>query len=199
MTPHAKRLFTRGTENDRAYRCLDRRLFPIGADHRSCDCGGEVRILAIDPGLSGAIALVDTDAGASVWDMPTMGRGKGTKQRVNMADLCGIIARCHADEGVIEDVSAMPGQGVTSMFSFGESFGIAQTAIVAANLPIHRVQPRKWKGHHNLGPDKDQARTRAIELFPDLADQLARKKDNGRAEALLIALWFAHAREACSV
>lgn len=158
-----------------------------------------MKIVGIDPGLSGGIALLDTEGKSFVWDMPTMGRGKGTKQRVNMAELCGMVSACKADAGVIEDVSAMPGQGVTSMFSFGESFGIAQTAIVAANLPIHRVQPRKWKGHHNLGPDKDQARTRAIELFPDLADQLARKKDNGRAEALLIALWFAHAREACSV
>ena len=149
-----------------------------------------MRILAIDPGMTGAIALLDTEAGATVWDMPTMGRGKGSKQRVNAAELVRLCAACHADEAVIEDVAAMPGQGVTSMFSFGESFGIAQAAIAAAGLPLTRVTPRRWKGAFNLGRDKEQARALAIEQFPDLSADLARKRDNGRAEALLLALWL---------
>ena len=157
-----------------------------------------MRIVAIDPGLSGAIALLDTDAGASVWDMPTMDRGIGTKKRVNMASLCFIVSHCFADEGLVEEVSARPNQGVTSMFNFGESFGIAMTSISAANVRLNLVKPQVWKKHFNLRSNKEDSRHLAIELFPDLSEQLERKKDNGRAEALLMALWFKHSREACA-
>lgn len=159
-----------------------------------------MNILAIDPGLTGAIALIRTTGAPLLFDMPTMGRGKGSRLRVNMAELALIVRQCEADAAIIEEVSAMPGQGVTSMFSFGESYGIAQMAIVAAGLPIQRVQPRSWKGHFGLSREKDQSRTKAIELYPAVAEQLARKKDNGRAEALLIARWYQdHQREACAV
>ncbi|MFW6342496.1 MAG: hypothetical protein ACOC00_05700 [Halothiobacillaceae bacterium] len=155
-----------------------------------------MRVLAIDPGLSGAIALLDTESGASVWDMPTIGRGKAGRRRVNAAELCSLIAGCHADVGVIEQVGSRPGQGVSSTFAFGEAYGTARTAIIAAGLPIEHVGPRQWKGMLGLGRCKEASRTRAVELFPELCQQLARKRDEGRAEALLIATWYVRTREA---
>lgn len=150
-----------------------------------------MKVVAIDPGQSGAVACIDTKTGSvRVADMPTMGRGSGSKRRVNAALLCGIVATFDADAGVVEEVSAMPRQGVASTFAFGEAYGTARTAIIAAGLPIHHVRPRKWKGHFGLGKSKDASRTRAVELYPELAGELARVKDDGRAEAVLIARWF---------
>lgn len=150
-----------------------------------------MKVVAIDPGQSGAVAFIDTKTGRTwVADMPTMGRGAGSKRRVNAALLCGIVATAGADAGVVEEVSAMPKQGVASTFAFGEAYGTARTAVIAAGLPIHHVRPRQWKGHFGLGRDKDASRTRAIELYPELAGDMARKKDDGLAEALLIARWF---------
>lgn len=150
-----------------------------------------MRVIGIDPGQGGGIAGIDTKTG-EVWMelMPTMGRGTGTKRRVNAAILCDLVKGFDADAGVIEQVASMPRQGVASTFAFGEAYGSARTAIIAAGLPIHHVLPRVWKGHFSLGRVKEASRTRAIELYPSLAGELARKKDEAKAEALLIARWF---------
>ena len=89
---------------------------------------------------------------------------------------------------IIEQVSAMPGQGVTSMFNFGQSFGILKGICSAMHLPVYYVRPAKWKKYFNLiNSEKDASRTRAIEIFPYFSSQLSKKKDNNKADAILIA------------
>ena len=92
---------------------------------------------------------------------------------------------------VIEHVSAMPGQGVTSMFNFGQSFGILKGICTAMQLPMYFVRPAKWKKYFNLlNSEKDASRTRAIEIFPYFSSQLSRKKDSNKADAILIASFY---------
>ena len=92
---------------------------------------------------------------------------------------------------VIEQVSAMPGQGVTSMFNFGQSFGILKGICSAMQLPIYFVRPAKWKKYFNLiNSEKDASRTRAIEIFPYFSSNLSKKKDSNKADAILIASYF---------
>ena len=92
---------------------------------------------------------------------------------------------------VIEQVSAMPGQGVTSMFNFGQSFGILKGICSAMQLSMHFVRPAKWKKHYNLiNSQKDASRTRAIEIFPYFSSQLSKKKDSNKADAILIASFY---------
>ena len=92
---------------------------------------------------------------------------------------------------VIEHVSAMPGQGVTSMFNFGQSFGILKGICTAMQLPMYFVRPTKWKKYFNLlNSEKDASRTRAIEIFPYFSSQLSRKKDSNKADAILIASFY---------
>ena len=92
---------------------------------------------------------------------------------------------------VVEQVSAMPGQGVTSMFNFGQSFGVIKGICSAMQLPIHFVRPSKWKKYFNLiNTEKDASRTRAIEIFPYISPQLSKKKDSNKADAILIASFF---------
>lgn len=146
-------------------------------------------ILGIDPGLSGALAFLKDDLSlAMVYDMPIMAKGKKGNQ-VNSAELAKIIAdwadKCPIT-AYLELVSAMPGQGVSSMFGFGVSYGIIQGILGALQVPVILVTPVVWKRKAGLmGKDKDYARTFAQRLYPE-AD-LARKKDIGRADAILIA------------
>ena len=92
---------------------------------------------------------------------------------------------------VIEQVSAMPGQGVTSMFNFGQSFGILKGICSAMQLPTYFVRPAKWKKYFNLiNSEKDASRTRAIEIFPYFSSNLSKKKDSNKADAILIASYF---------
>ena len=92
---------------------------------------------------------------------------------------------------IVEQVSAMPGQGVTSMFNFGQSFGILKGICSAMQLPIYFVRPAKWKKYFNLiNSEKDASRTRAIEIFPYFSSQLSRKKDSNKADAILIASFY---------
>ena len=92
---------------------------------------------------------------------------------------------------VIEQVSAMPGQGVTSMFNFGQSFGILKGICSAMQLPMFFVRPAKWKKYFNLiNSQKDASRTRAIEIFPYFSTQLSKKKDSNKADAILIASFY---------
>ncbi len=127
--------------------------------------------------------------------MPTMSEGKKNKKQINAAQLALEIKK-RADGSkdvavVIEHVSAMPGQGVTSMFNFGQSFGVIKGICSTLNLPIYFIRPVKWKKHFNLiGSSKDASRTKATELFPNFSNEMAKKKDANKADAILIGRYF---------
>lgn len=156
-------------------------------------------ILGIDPGLTGALALLDDDGDLlNVWDMPTQIKLHGKGSEVNaylLSDLVAEIREMAARRGealrvIVEQVASMPGQGVASMFAFGESVGVTRAVIASAGLSMLRVRPTTWKRESGLtGRDKAAALTRAIELWPDKRSLFARKKDIGRADAALIALY----------
>ena len=152
-------------------------------------------IIGIDPGISGAISIVENKKILDVYDTPTMIDGKKNKKQINSAQVTNIIKeRLNSDKEVIvvvEQVNAMPGQGVTSMFNFGQSFGVIKGICAALSLPIYFVRPTKWKKHFNLiKTNKDASRTKVIEVYPELSSKLHRKKDSNRADAILIALYF---------
>ena len=154
-------------------------------------------IIGIDPGISGSICFFENGKILDVLDMPTMTEGKKNKKQVNGSQIFNEISfRIKTYEKknikvVIEQVSAMPGQGVTSMFNFGQSFGILKGICSAMQLPIYFVRPAKWKKYFNLiNSEKDASRTRAIEIFPYFSSQLSRKKDSNKADAILIASFY---------
>ena len=153
-----------------------------------------MRIIGIDPGLSGGIAILDDLKIFDLFDMPIMSEGKKNKNQLNSAQLVNIIKKNIISEEtfvIVEQVSAMPGQGVTSMFNFGQSFGILKGICSAMHLPVYYVRPAKWKKYFNLiNSEKDASRTRAIEIFPYFSSQLSKKKDNNKADAILIASFF---------
>ena len=143
-----------------------------------------MKILGVDPGLSGAIALVG-DGHLAVRDMPTAGELK--RRVIVTAELAGIIRAWAPDCAVIEKVHAMPKQGVSSSFRFGQALGAIEGVLGALLIPVEYVTPQSWKKHYRLTANKDDARLRAIHNWPRLSDELSRKKDADRAEALLIA------------
>ena len=153
-------------------------------------------VIGIDPGQSGAVALLADGVPGGFIDMPTMARKAGGNE-IDAVTLAEQLR--HAMYGghggayrvaVLEAVSAMPKQGVTSTFRFGESFGVVKGVLGALRIPLVLVPAATWKRHLGLwGADKDYARTLAITRFPSMAEQLFRKKDVGRADALLIAHW----------
>ena len=154
-------------------------------------------IIGIDPGISGSICFLDNGKILEVIEMPVMTDGKKNKKQVNGSQVYNeIIKRIKQFEKdqirvVIEHVSAMPGQGVTSMFNFGQSFGILKGICTAMQLPMYFVRPTKWKKYFNLlNSEKDASRTRAIEIFPYFSSQLSRKKDSNKADAILIASFY---------
>ena len=152
-------------------------------------------IFGIDPGVSGAISILRNKKVIQVSDMPTMIDGKKNKKQVNGSQVANIIKEIIDKEKdiivVVEHVNAMPGQGVTSMFNFGQSFGVIKGICSALSLPIYFVRPTKWKKHFNLiNSNKDASRTKAIEIYPEISSQLSRKKDSNRADAILIARYF---------
>ena len=123
--------------------------------------------------------------------------GKKNKKQVNGSQVYNEITKIvkqfekNQIRVVIEHVSAMPGQGVTSMFNFGQSFGILKGICTAMQLPMYFVRPAKWKKYFNLlNSEKDASRTRAIEIFPYFSSQLSRKKDSNKADAILIASFY---------
>lgn len=148
----------------------------------TCRC-----VLGIDPGISGALGFYFTNATdrVSVEDMPVAG---GSISAPLLADQ---IRRYAPTVALIEAVSAMPGQGVVSMFNFGKSFGQAIGVVGALGIPVHFVTPAKWKKHYGLSSDKEKCRERAQQLFPACADRFELKKHHGRAEAALIAKYGA--------
>ena len=152
-------------------------------------------IIGIDPGISGAISIIENKKILEVYDTPTMIDGKKNKKQINSAQVTNIIKET-LNIGkkvvvVVEQVNAMPGQGVTSMFNFGQSFGVIKGICAALSLPIYFVRPTKWKKHFNLiKTNKDASRTKVIEVYPEISSKLHRKKDSNRADAILIALYF---------
>ena len=128
--------------------------------------------------------------------MPVMTEGKKNKKQVNGAQIYNeFLKRINSKDDeirvVIEQVSAMPGQGVTSMFNFGQSYGILKGICSAMQLPMFFVRPAKWKKYFNLiNSQKDASRTRAIEIFPYFSTQLSKKKDSNKADAILIASFY---------
>jgi len=154
-------------------------------------------IIGIDPGISGSICFFEGGKILDVVEMPTMTDGKKNKKQVNGSQVYNEISKRIKQidkkdiKVVIEQVSAMPGQGVTSMFNFGQSFGILKGTCSAMQLPMYFVRPAKWKKYFNLiNSEKDASRARAIEIFPYFSSQLSRKKDTNKADAILIASFY---------
>jgi crossover junction endodeoxyribonuclease RuvC len=154
-------------------------------------------IIGIDPGISGSICFFQEGKILDVIEMPTMTDGKKNKKQVNGSQIYNeILQRINkADKDnirvIIEQVSAMPGQGVTSMFNFGQSFGILKGICSAMQLPMFFVRPAKWKKYFGLiNSEKDASRTRAIEIFPYFSQELSKKKDSNKADAILIASFY---------
>ena len=154
-------------------------------------------IIGIDPGISGSISFLYDGKIIEVIEMPTMADGKKNKRQVNGSQIYNEILKMIKKFGkddirvVIEQVSAMPGQGVTSMFNFGQSFGVLKGICSAMQLSVYFVRPAKWKKYFNLiNSEKDASRTKAIEIFPYISSQLSRKKDANKADAILLASYF---------
>ena len=152
-------------------------------------------IIGIDPGINGAISVIENKKILEVYDTPTMIDGKKNKRQINGAQVSNIIKERLSSEKdvvvVVEQVNAMPGQGVTSMFNFGQSFGVIKGICAALSLPIYFVRPTKWKKHFNLiKTNKEAGRTKAIEVYPEISGKLSRKKDSNKADAILIARYF---------
>ncbi len=154
-------------------------------------------IIGIDPGVSGSICFFKDGKILDVVEMPVMNEGKKNKKQVNGAQIYNEITKKINSNPetnirvVIEHVTAMPGQGVTSMFNFGQSLGVLKGICSAMRLPMFFVRPAKWKRYFNLiNSEKDASRTRAIEIFPDFSSQLSKKKDSNKADAILIASFY---------
>ena len=154
-------------------------------------------IIGIDPGISGSICFFKDGKILDVIEMPTMTEGKKNKRQVNGSQIYNEISKRIKQvekqeiRVVIEQVSAMPGQGVTSMFNFGQSFGILKGICSAMQIPMYFVRPAKWKKYFNLiNSEKDASRTRVIEIFPYFSSQLSKKKDSNKADAILIASFY---------
>ena len=158
-----------------------------------------MRIIGIDPGLSGAIAILEENKIKELFDMPVMPDGKKNKRQLNSALLVKLIKdnikNLEDTVMVVEQVNAMPGQGVTSMFNFGQTFGAIKGICAALGLPIFFVRPAKWKKHFELiNSAKDASRTKAIEMYPSISEQLAKKKDVNKSDAILIARFYSETR-----
>ena len=158
-----------------------------------------MRIIGIDPGLSGAIAILEDSKIKELFDMPVMPDGKKNKRQLNSALLVKLIKNSIKNLEdtvmVVEQVNAMPGQGVTSMFNFGQTFGAIKGICAALGLPIFLVRPAKWKKHFELiNSSKDASRTKAIEMYPSFSEQLSKKKDVNKSDAILIARYYNETR-----
>ena len=158
-----------------------------------------MKIIGIDPGLSGAVAILENNSVLNIFDIPVMSEGKKNKRQLNSALLVSLLKDNIVDNEevvvVVEQVNAMPGQGVTSMFNFGQTFGAIKGICAALDLPIFFIRPSKWKKHFELiNASKDSSRTKVIEMYPKLSSQLAKKKDVNKSDAILIARFFSETR-----
>ena len=154
-----------------------------------------MKIIGIDPGLSGAIAVLKNNKVLNIFEIPVMSEGKKNKRQLNSAQLVKLLKDNIKDNEdvsvVVEQVNAMPGQGVTSMFNFGQTFGAIKGICAALGLPIFFVRPAKWKKHFELiNSSKDSSRTKAIEMYPLLSSELSKKKDVNKSDAILIARFY---------
>ena len=154
-------------------------------------------IIGIDPGITGSICFFEDGKIIDVVEMPNMAEGKKNKRQVNGAQIYHEISKRIKNlekkdiKVIIEQVAARPGQGVTSMFNFGQSFGVLKGICAAMQIPMYFVRPAKWKKYFNLiNSEKDASRTKAIEIFPHFSAQLSRKKDSNKADAILISSFF---------
>ena len=151
-------------------------------------------IIGVDPGAAGAIAIIEsTGKLVHVFDMPSVEVivGGKAKRRVSPEMLAAEL-RLYADQGAVayvEQVGAMPGQGVSSMFAFGQAFGIVLGVMAGLAIPTQTVTPGKWKKDMKLNGGKDAARAKSAQVWPAHAGEFKRVKDDGKAEAGLIALW----------
>lgn len=151
-------------------------------------------ILAIDPGASGALAFFNVAAGSlDIIDMPTVEvkRGNKDKREISPQMLAALIAARSPTTAVLERVGAMPGQGSSSMYQFGRGVGMVEGVLAALHIPTEYVTPQAWQKAVGARDGKDGNRQRAAELFPAYAHLFARKKDDGRADAALMAFWRA--------
>ena len=154
-------------------------------------------IIGIDPGISGSICFFEDGKVTDIVEMPNMAEGKKNKRQVNGAQIYNEISSRIKNfnkediKVVIEQVSAMPGQGVTSMFNFGQSFGVLKGICSAMQLSTYFIRPVKWKKYFNLiNSEKDASRTKAIQIFPYISSKLSKKKDVNKADAILLASFF---------
>ena len=152
--------------------------------------------LGIDPGLTGAVGVLKDGQYTAVFDIPSIAKGSGTvKREIDPSGLAReITANTDAKEYcevLLERVSAMPGQGVSSVFSFGDSYGCCRSVIAVLGYPVALVTPAVWKKYFNLSRDKEESRALAIRLFPTAAHMMNLKRHSDRAEALLMSryLW----------
>ena len=154
-------------------------------------------IIGIDPGITEAICFFENGEVKDIIEMPNMADGKKNKRQINGPQIYNEISARIIDFPkkdvlvVIEQVSAMPGQGVTSMFNFGQSFGVIKGICSAMQLSMHFVRPVKWKKYFSLiKSEKDASRTKVIEIFPYISSKISRKKDSNKADSILIAKYF---------
>jgi crossover junction endodeoxyribonuclease RuvC len=147
--------------------------------------------IGIDCGLNGAIAVLVDGQLLAVHDMPTLtvDINKKTKRQVSPQLLAEIIGNLKPDQAIVERPAARPGQGVTAMFGFGRSLGVVEGVLAALNIPVTYVAPATWTKAMFKAAGKDASRQRAIEVFPAMSEYFKRVKDDGRAEATLIAMW----------
>lgn len=150
-----------------------------------------IRQIGIDVGNNGAIALLVDGKLETVVDMPVVEiqRGKTMKRQVSAQALVGIIKEMNPTHAAVEKVASMPNQGVSSMFAFGRSAGVIEGVLAALGVPVTYVQPAVWARTMNKGYGKDASRHRAMELHPDKQELFKLVKHDGRAEAVLIAMW----------
>lgn len=151
--------------------------------------------VGIDPGLTGAVGVLRDGRFVAVESMPTVAKGAGAvKNEVSPSGLLAILREkvpaVDAVSVVIERVNARPGEGVSSAFSLGDSFGVVRGVVAVARVETHYVTPVKWKKHFGLTADKELSRSLAHRLFPEAAALMRYKKDADKAEALLLARWL---------
>lgn len=147
-------------------------------------------ILGIDPGLNGALAFMD-DHELLIYDIPTLAieRNGKNKRQIDLQKLASILRIYKIDHCYLENVNAMPGQGVSSMFQMGRGYGQIEMALAALCIPVTYVTPQKWKKSLAVPKDKDGARQRASQILPQWAHNWPLKKHADRAEAALIAYY----------
>ena len=154
-----------------------------------------MKFLGIDPGVEGGAAIIELNDGATprlveAIDIPIT--GAGAKERVDALALCAWIEHHKPQHAYVERAQAMPKQGASSGFKYGRATGAIEAVIACCGIPMTVVEPPAWKKFHHLrGKDKEGGRQRALQLFPAAHAALARKKDHGRGEASLIALYGA--------